>query len=194
MLFDWLRRLAPGAGPDPERLAAVTWREFSPAVFEWTGAGQSMHFSVQMACLKVAHGIASVELTVIDHGLRIVCVIEGGQEAATLYLGNWFLVPPHLRRQGLASAVLLACIDAFQHAAFGRSLPAQQVYLEGFFVGDGAFFATAACGGVLPEKANAALVDLQRMKQACGALQMLEGPKPTETASPAPASLSQVAP
>ena len=173
---DWLHRKRP-AGPDGTRLRSIEWREFAPALFTWYGRDQTLQLTIQLSGMRYENGTASVELQVLDHGLQIACVLEGSETDANLYLGNWFIVPPQLRRRGLASAVLLACLQTFQQAAFGRQLSTQRVRLEGYFVDEGAAFSRAACHGIQPTKARPALMDLERMKRSAQKLQMDTPPR-----------------
>ena len=172
----WLRRKRP-AGPDRNRLSSIEWMEFAPAMFTWYGSDQTLQLTIQLGGMQRENGIAKAELQVLDHGLQIVCVLEGSETDANLYLGNWFIVPPQLRRRGLASAVLLACLQTFQQAAFGRQLSTQRVRLEGYFVDEGAAFSRAACHGIQPTKARPALMDLERMKRSAQTLQMDTPPR-----------------
>ena len=178
MIFKGLVRRVQTGGPDRARLAAVDWREFDAASFTWCGPGQRLPITVQLCSLRIENGIATAHMKVLDHGLEIACVLEGSETRATLYLGNSFIVPPGMRRRGLASAVLLACMRSFQHASFGRVLQAQTVRLEGYFVGDGAQFALAMCNGVQPTKASPALMDMGRLARSAGHLVMDRPPVP----------------
>ena len=172
MFFRGLLRRPQSGGPDRNRLAAVAWHEFDAAAFTWYGSGQKLPITVQFCSLRFEGGISSARLKVLDHGLEIACNLDGSETHATLYLGNSFIVPPGLRRRGLASAVLLACLQSFQHASFGRVLQAQQIRLQGYFVDDGARFALAVCNGIQPTKANPALMDMERLARSAGHLVM----------------------
>ena len=170
-----LRRNRP-ASPSQVRTTEAEWREFSAASFTWCDDAQTLQFTVDVGSVKVASGFASVELKVFDHGLQIVCLVDGSESDAILYLGNWFIVPPQLRRRGLARAVLLACMQTFQLAAFGRELSEQRVHLQGYFIGAGVMFSRAACHGVQPTKAEPAPVDMAWMSRSKATLQMDSGP------------------
>ncbi|MFM8900199.1 MAG: hypothetical protein ACKOF9_09675 [Burkholderiales bacterium] len=173
-----LFRPAWPAGPARARISAVEWCDVSPASFRWTDGCLALDFAVQISSLRNENGIALAELKVTDHGLQVVCVLEGSKEDAVLYLGNWFIVPAALRRRGLARAVLTACLQAFHQAAFGRVLDAQRVRLQGYFVGDGEMFARATCFGELPTKAKPARLDVLQLRRATRQLLLVKPPLP----------------
>jgi hypothetical protein len=124
---------------------------------------------------RVQDGRASIEMRVYDHGLNFVCVMTGDDPDAVLSLSN-ICVPEQLRRRGLARAVLAACVSTFQHAAFGRTIRHQRVHLEGYFTGDGQAFSRAACSGVQPTPADAAIMDARWLRLADRQLRMDTAP------------------
>ncbi|MDT8998342.1 hypothetical protein RQP53_03520 [Paucibacter sp. APW11] len=156
--------------------STIAFRDFTPASFDWSGRNHALQFNVQLAWVKHKGERASVTLKVIDHGIQIESVLDGTETEAVLYLGNYFIVPAQLRRCGLASAVLMACIETFQIAAFGRALPAQRLWLEGLFMGDGARFSSAMCDGVQPTKEAPAAINLRKLASAAGSLSLLSPP------------------
>jgi hypothetical protein len=167
-----LRRLTRSGHLGQARRSSAQWLEFSDASFTWRGDEQDLSLTIQLGSLTLEGGWATVEMRIFDHGLKIVCIMEGTASDALLYLGNWFIVPPQLRRRGLARAALLACIQTFQHAAFGRAIDTQRVRLEGTFVGDGKAFSRAACNGIQPTNASPEYLDKAWLKLAEESLRM----------------------
>lgn len=161
---------------------AIEIRTFSPARFRFNNQqrcdADALELTLALSSMRVEHGIRTMEVRLRDYGLLINSVVEGDESRVLVYLGNYFIVPPELRRTGLATASIAAIRQAFQIAAFGRMRPHQKTVLEGYFVGPGQDWALAMCAGKLPTKSCPAAVDLQRLHAVEARLQLLTPPLP----------------
>lgn len=178
------QRLIPGQ-PAPSRVGRaagqVDLRLFSPAKFvvrDLPHRSEPLELTLDLLSMRLQDGRACTEIHIHDHGLRIEAVLDGQDDSLVVYLGNYFIVPPELRRAGVATACIAAMRQAFQLAAYGELRPEQPAVLEGYFVDRGVDWALSMCAGVLPTKAVPALIAPARLSAGEHRLQMLVPPIP----------------
>lgn len=177
----WRRLLSKANVGSRPFLAAsqVEIREFSAARFLLDSRPPRtapLEIALSRFSMRVEGGISTAEIQIRSHGLQIDSVVEGDERRLLVYLGNYFIVPPELRRAGVATACIAAVRQAFQIAAFDQLWPDQKTVLEGYFIGPGEHWALAMCNGKLPTKACAAEVNLGRLQTAESKLRWLTQP------------------
>lgn len=135
--------------------------------------------------MKVCHESVDAELVIDAHGVLVRAVADAQHQRLTVYLGNYFWVPEHLKRKGLGIALISAIVDTFHMAAFGAPHSDKRVFLEGYFVNEGALFAKAICAGISPSKSQPAEILSTRLLAGRKAVRFNAGPgpipKPTST-------------
>jgi hypothetical protein len=177
----WRRFLGRAKGGERpfEAVSEVDVRTFSAARFLLDRRplqADTLEIALSPFSMRIEGSISTAEIRVRGHGLQIDSVLEGDGHRLLIYLGNYFIVPPELRRAGVATACIAAVRQAFQKAAFDQLRPDQKTVLEGYFVGPGEHWALAMCDGKLPTKACPAEVNLGRLQAAESKLTWLTQP------------------
>ena len=167
-MLESLRRLARRMLQQPSGPTAAirTVAFFSPAEFEWEGPSGPLRFTIAAEAMRRTGPRREMELSIIGHGVKIIAVLDGTPDAMLIYLGNYFMVPEHLKRLGLATSCLATLREVFQVVSFGAALADQPTSLEGFFVGEGVHYAKGVCAGHQPMKGAPAQMNLDRLVAA----------------------------
>ena len=154
----------------------VSFPEFSPAAFAWSDGAEVVRFEVLLLGMGIDRGAASVEMRIEDHDIRIVAMLDRAKYRTDIYLGNYLIVPPPMRRRGFATAALAAMCQCLDVALQTPPDPRQKFYLQGTFIDRGIDFSKGICSGVVASKATPAPINFERLSAAALQLQMERPP------------------
>lgn len=155
MSIDWLKRLLGIQPPPTDSTTGVLCQQFSCARFNWRSNpdAQPLLLTITLQDMRDdGSGLTTANLNLCHDGLRADATVSAWESRSTIYLGE-IVVPGPLKRQGLATATMVAMSQALELAECGKTLN-RAISLRGTFVNEGVKFSRSICEGV-PDKQEA---------------------------------------